>query len=122
MSGNARNANNSALQVATKQVMKVYTARAYNAENPRLTNYVLVNIPEYTPTVPKDDQFEQIGLTSGYFANQNFPVTTGTIKMTHCLELPLLRGTTCPVYMEKGTAFLLFTPTTKIEEGYLLYI
>lgn len=115
-------ANNSALKTNSKQVMKVYTACAYNAENPRLTNTVLVNIPEYTPTVPQDDQYEQVGLSGDYFANQNFPVTTGIIKMSHCLELPLLRGTTCPVYMEKGTAFLLFTPTTKIEEGYLLYI
>jgi hypothetical protein len=116
------NGSDNALKVNTKQVMKVYAARKYDAANPRLTNYVQVNVPEYTPTVPQDDSYEQISLSGSYFANTNFPVTTGTVKMTHCLELPLLRGTTCPVYLEKGTPFLLFTPTTKIEEGYLLYI
>ena len=114
--------NDSALSVLHKQVMKVYTAKEYDVNNPRLTNYVLVNIPEYTPTIPQDEHFEQIGLSGGFFVNQNFPVTTGTIKLSHCLELPLLRGTSCPVYIKKGTPFLLFTPTTKIEEGYLLYI
>lgn len=118
----SKNQNDTALRVNTKQVMKVYAARAYTAEKPRMTNSVLVNIPEYTPTVPKDDQCERIGLSGGYFANQNFPITTGTVKMAHCIELPLLQGTRCPVYMEKGTPFLLFTPSTKIEEGYLLYI
>ena len=118
----SKNNNDTALRSLNKQVMKVYAARAYTIEKPRLTNYVLVNIPEYTPTIPKDDQFEQIGLSANYFANQNFPVTAGTVRIPHCLELPLLRGTTAPVYFDKGTPFLLFTPTTKIEGGYLLYI
>jgi hypothetical protein len=116
------NSSDSALKVSTKQVMKVYAARNYDIANPRLTNYVQVNVPEYTPTVPQDDSYEQISLSGSYFVNTNFPVTTGTITMSHCLELPLLGGSNCPVYFDKGTPFLLFTPTTKIEEGYLLYI
>ena len=110
------------LQNAAKQVMKVYAARDYDLERPRLTNYVEVNIPEYTPTIPRDDQYEQIGLSGGYFVNENFQVTTGNIKINHFLTLPLLRGTICPVYFKKDTAFILFTPTTRLEDGFLLYI
>lgn len=107
---------------ASKQVMKVYTAKAYTPANPRTTPYVQINIPEYVPTIPQDGESESIGLSNGFFANSNFQITTGIVQLPHYLELPLLSGTTCPAYMKKGTPFLLFTPTTKLEEGYLMYI
>lgn len=113
---------NTALNAQSKQVMKVYTARAYTEKNPRLSNEVEINAPEYVPTVPKDDKKETVSMAPNYFANSNFPITTRVATLSHSMKLPLLRGTTCPIYMDKGTAFLLFTPTAKIEEGYLLYI
>lgn len=106
----------------TKQVTKVYAARDYDVERPRTDRFVEVNTPEYAPTIPKDDQYELVSIGGSYFVNTNYPITSGVVKMTHYLKLPLLRGTTCPVYFKKGTPFLLFTPTTKLEEGYLLYI
>lgn len=113
---------NSILENVGKQVMKVYAARDYDLKNPRLTKYVEVNLPEYTPTIPRDNQFENIGLSGNFFVNQNFPVNDATIKSTHFLSLPLLGGTDCPVYFKKDTPFLLFTPTSRMEDGYLLYI
>lgn len=112
----------STIQTADKQVMKVYAAREYDHKNPRMTDYVEINMPEYVPTIPRDSQYEQIGITNNFCANQNFPVTDSTIKMVHSIELPLLQGTTCPVIFPKDTPFLLFTPTTRIEDGFLLYI
>lgn len=106
----------------TKQVTKVYAARDYNADRPRVDRFIEINIPEYAPTIPKDDKYEMVSISGSYFYNSNYPITSGAIKMAHCLKLPLLRGTTCPIYFEKGTPFLLFTPTTKLEEGFLLYI
>lgn len=106
----------------TKQVTKVYAARDYNVEFPRVDRYVEVNIPEYAPTIPKDDKFEIVSIGGKYFVNENYPIISGFVKMTHCLSIPLMHGTICPVYFLKGTPFLLYTPTTKLEEGYLLYI
>lgn len=103
-------------------VWKVYAARDYDEKNPRMDNYVEVNIPDYMPTIPQDGEFTNISVRSGYFVNSNFPNAAGTIKSVHGIKLPLLKGTRCPIYFDKGTMFLLFTPTTKIEEGYLLYI
>lgn len=120
---NDTNMNSSSIiNQSGKQVMKVYAARDYDAARPRLTNYVEINLPEYTPTIPKDDQYEQISISSGYCLNQNFPINGETVKLSHSITLPLLRGTTCPVYFPKNTAFILFTPTTRLEDGYLLYI
>ena len=99
-------------------VMKVFAARAYTFLNPRETNYVDVNIPEVLPTVPQDNQSSVIAIANGYTANSNYPVG----RTSHSLSLPLLRGTTCPVIFRKSTPFLLFSPTGKYEEGYLLYI
>ena len=113
---------NTALDAQSKQVMKVYTAKAYTKKEPRLKNEVEINAPEYTPTVPKDDKRETIAMTPNYFENTNFPITTRVATMSHSMKLPIMRGTLCPVYMKKNTPFLLFTPTAKIEEGYLLYI
>ena len=113
---------NSTIEASGKQVMKVYAARDYDVKRPRLTNYVEINLPEYVPTIPKDDQFEQLGISGGYCLNQNFPSTGSTVKLTHCISLPLMRGTTCPVYFPKNTAFLLFTPTSRLEDGFLMYI
>ncbi len=113
---------NSTFTRATRQIMKVYAARAYTPKRPRLTNFVEVNIPEFSPTIPKDDQYELVGLNGSFFANRNYPTTVPQVKLAHCLNLPLLRGTSCPVYFEKDTPFLLILPTLKIEEGYLLYI
>lgn len=103
-------------------VWKVYAARDYDYKNPRTDNYVEVNLPEHTPTVPMDGQYTDVAIQTGYFVNSNYPNAAGTVKSVHYFKLPLLKGTTCPVYFEKGTPFLLFTPTTKMEEGYLLYI
>lgn len=114
--------NVSTIKNSGKQVMKVYAARDYDFKRPRLTNFVEINIPEYVPTIPRDDKFEQVGVNGGYCVNSNFPNTTGVVKMTHYISLPLLRGTTCPVYFKKDTPFILFTPTSRIEDGYLLYI
>ena len=112
----------STIQTPDKQVTKVYAARDYDVRRPRMTDYVLVNLPEYVPTIPRDEYYEQISVQNNFCANKNFPVTDSTIKMTHAIELPLLQGTTCPVIFPKDTPFLLFTPTSRVEEGFLLYI
>lgn len=103
-------------------VWKVYAARDYDNKSPRMDNYVEVNLPEHTPTIPMDGQYTNIALSYGYFVNKNYPNTTSVVRSVHYFKLPLLQGTTCPIYFKKGTPFLLFTPTTKMEEGYLLYI
>lgn len=103
-------------------VWKVYASREYTPESPRTDHFVEVNLQEYMPTLPQDGNYTNVALQSGYFVNSNYPNTTGTVKSVHYMKLPLLAGTTCPVIFPKGTSFLLFTPTTKIEEGYLLYI
>lgn len=122
MSENSNSNTSSVIEQSGKQVMKVYAARDYDARNPRLTNYVEINLPEFTPTIPKDDQYEQISISSGYCLNQNFPINGETVRLSHSILLPLLRGTSCPVYFPKNTPFILFTPTTRLEDGYLLYI
>lgn len=103
-------------------VWKVYASRDYDEKTPRMTNFVEVNIPEYMPTIPQDGEYTNVSIRSNYFVNKNYPNATGTIKSVHSISLPLLKGTTCPVYFLKGARFLLYTPTTKIEEGFLLYI
>ena len=115
-------ASTSTFRSTTKQNMKVYSARAYKPARTRLTNSVMINIPEYAPTIPKDESVERVGLSGSFFINNNYPITGGTVTMSHYIELPLLRGTTCPIYFPKNTPFLLFLPTTKLEEGYLMYI
>lgn len=110
------------IKPASKQVMTVYAARNYDYKNPRLTNYIEVNIPEYTPTIPRDDRFETIGISTSYCVNQNFPKSDSSVRIVHFIKLPLLRGTTCPTYFNKDTPFLLLCPTGRIEEGYLIYI
>lgn len=112
----------STIQNADKQIMKVYAARDYDITRPRTTNKVEVNIPEYMPALPKDEYTENFGLSSSIFANKNYPVTSGQVTLAHSIELPLLRGTSCPVYFKKGTPFLLLVPTGLIEDGYLIYI
>lgn len=107
---------------STKEVTVVYAARDYDESHPRTDTKVEVNITEYTPTIPKDNETENISLKDGYFLNENYPKGSPKIQASHALEIPLLRGTTCPVYFPKNTPFLLFTPTTKPEEGYLIYI
>ena len=120
-----------AIKNDNKQVMKVYAAKSYTNlpwKQDEITgklppiNYILVNIPEYTPTVPNDDSYEQLGLSGSFFENQNFPSTAGTIKMNHCITLPLVRGSRNPPDIPYGTPLLLLMPTNKIEEGYLIYI
>lgn len=112
----------STISATDKQVMKVYAAKKYDAKNPRIDNYVEVNIPEYVPTIPMDDSVEQIGLNLGMVVNTNWPRTATIVKMSHSLRLPLLRGTTCPVYFEKGTPFLLLNPNDDISNSFLIYI
>ncbi len=113
---------NSIFSSTTRQVMLVYAARDYTPARPRVTNTVQINIPEFSPTIPKDEYYEMVGLNGSFFANKNFPVTMPSVKLAHCLELPLARGTTCPVYFKKDTQFFLICPTLKIEEGRLIYI
>ena len=114
-----------ALKSTNKQVMRVYAAKTYknlpwkqDEETGELpsTVYITVNIPEFTPTVPTDDSYEQLGLSGSFFENKNFPTTAGTIQMSHYLTLPIAPTITY------GTPFLLFMPTNKIEEGYLIYL
>lgn len=120
-----------ALKSTNKQVMRVYAAKTYknlpwkqDEETGELpsTVYITVNIPEFTPTVPTDDSYEQLGLSGSFFENKNFPTTTGTIQMSHYLTLPIARGSRIPPTITYGTPFLLFMPTNKIEEGYLIYL
>lgn len=103
-------------------VWKVYSAKDYDPKTPRLTNRVEVNLPDYMPTIPQDAEYTNIAIRSGFFVNDNYPNAAGTVESVHSMELPLMRGTTCPIYFKQGTLFLLYTPTTKIEEGYLIYI
>lgn len=103
-------------------MMKVYAARDYKDINRRTSNIIQVNLPEYLPTVPKDDKYSELSLNPDYFVNKNFPISANIIKSPHYLELPLLPGTTAPVRFNKGAEFLLFYPTGKIEEGYLIFM
>lgn len=106
----------------TNLVVKVFSARAYTYINPRTTNYVEINLPEALPTVPQDNNTTTITVNNSYTANANYPIGKNTVTVSHSITLPLLRGTTCPVIFRKGTPFLLFCPTGKYEEGYLMYI
>lgn len=119
---------NTALQTLNKQVMKVYAAQTYTElyttkhYDHITTIKIKINLPEYSPTTPKGSGTEQIGLSGNLFKNNNFPKTGGTVKMNHCLELPLLRGSDFPKTINMGDALLLIMPTNKPEEGYLIYI
>lgn len=106
----------------TNLVVKVFAAREYTHINPRTINFVEINLPEVLPTVPQDNKTTTIVVGNGYTANSNYPIGKSTITISHALTLPLLRGTTCPTIFKKGTPFLLFCPTGKYEEGYLMYI
>ena len=104
-----------------KQVMWVYAAREYTVDNHRSTNRVEVNIPEALPTIPQDNKKTKISLSNNYFINNNFPSVETTVESSHAYELPLLSGTTCPTEFEKGTKFLLVSPTERIEDAYIIY-
>lgn len=106
----------------TAVVWKVYAARDYDNKNPRLENFVEINTPDHVPTVPMDNAYTNIQLSKNYFANSNYPIVTGVVQASHYFKLPLMKGCRCPIYFKKGTPFLLFTPTAKMEEGYLIYI
>ena len=82
----------------------------------------LQKIEDFFYCMEKLDSYEQLGLSGSFFENQNFPSTAGTVKMNHCLTLPLLRGSRNPPDIPYGTPLLLLMPTNKIEEGYLIYI
>jgi len=105
-----------------KTAMKVYAARAYTPENPRMDRYIQINAPEHLPTIPNDDQETTTILQTSYFKNVNFPTNQQVIKNSHFLQLPLMQGTSCPSIFPKGTPFLLVCPTEKLEEGFLIYI
>lgn len=105
-----------------KSIMQVYAAKAYTSSSPRKTAYIEVNIPEYLPTLPKDDKITNLTAPASYFVNTNYPKTKGNIKTSHSVALPLARGSSCPTIFKKGTAFILMCPSPKIEEGYLFYI
>ena len=103
-------------------VWKVYASRDYDLTTRRVDEYVEVNLPEYMPTIPQDGNYTNYAITTGYFVNENYPNAAGVVKSVHYIKLPILRGTICPVIFPKGSVFLLFTPTDKIEEGYLVYV
>lgn len=103
-------------------MMKVYSSRKYIDDKYRKDNFVEVNLPEYVPTTPQDNEYSEIALPKKYFINTNYPATRDVIKEPHFLKLPILHGTMCPVRFNKGAEFLLIYPTGKIEEGFLLYI
>ena len=102
----------------TKRVMWGYAARSYDIYNPRSTRYVQVNIPA---TLPQDDKDNKISLGNNYFINENYPSVEATATSLHYYTLPLLAGTSCPVYFDKGTKFMVMCPTDKIEESYIIY-
>ena len=102
--------------------MKVYVARDYIDDKYRRTNKVEVNLPEYMPTVPMDDQYTETVVEKGYFANTNYPVTQEIIRSQHYIELPVEKGSYAPIRMRKGTEFMLLYATGKIEEGTLIFI
>lgn len=108
-------------QFTNKQITQVYLAKSYTEKKPRKTNSIPVNIPEIVPTVPQDNNLTHLFLTNGYFANSNFPKTSGRLLSPHYVTLPLISGGSCPTVMDKGTRFLLMKPADKIEEGYLIY-
>ena len=103
-------------------IMKVYSSRKYIDDTYRKDNYVEVNLPEYVPNIPQDNEYAEIALPRKYFKNENYPSTRDVIKELHYLKLPLLHGTICPVRFNKGAEFLLIYPTGKLEEGFLLWI
>ena len=103
-------------------MMKVYAARDYIDDTYRKDNTVEVNVPEYKPTIPQDDNYTNVNLSSGYFVNKNYPATDGLLKSKHSISLPLLHGTHAPVRFNKGAEFLLIYPTGKIQDGFLLFI
>lgn len=102
--------------------MRVYAARDYIDDKARWKNTVEVNLPEYMPTIPQDDETTEIIIEAGYFLNSNYPVTQDVIVSMHYLEIPLLAGTYAPVRFHKGAEFVLHYPTGKVEEGYLIFI
>jgi len=112
----------STIQDPERAMMKVYAARDYKDDDYRKDNYVEVNLPEYLPTTPKNDEYTEMVIPADYFANQNFPVTQDVVESKHCTGLPLLRGTVCPVRFNKGAEFILYYPTGKLEEGYLVFL
>lgn len=93
-----------------RQIMKAYCAKDYTEDNPRPSGYCEVNIPDYLPTVPKDDKYTEMNISGSYFINGNYPITTGTIKNMHSVKLPVMRGTSCPTYLSKGEEFILISP------------
>lgn len=102
--------------------MKVYVARDYIDDKYRRTDVVEVNLPEYLPTVPQDDQYTEVIAEEGFFKNQNWPVKNEVIRSTHYLKLPIMNGTYAPVRMRKGSEFMLCYPTGKIDDGFLIFI
>ena len=102
--------------------MKVYVARDYIDEDYRKTDVIEVNIPEYLPTVPQDDQYTEMVAEKGYFKNLNWPITQEVIRSTHYMKFPIMNGTYAPVRMRKGAEFMLCYPTGKIDDGYLIFM
>ena len=111
-----------AITGSDRAMMQAYAARDYIDDRCRTTNYVEVNVPEYTPTLPQNAEFENLVLQGGYFVNSNFPVTQSVIKAKNFLTLPIMKGQKCPTTFRKGTIFLLFYPTGKIEEGRVMFM
>ena len=103
-------------------MMKVYVARDYIDDMYRKTDVVEVNLPEFFPTVPMDDQYTEVVAEKGYFKNTNWPITQEVIRSTHYMKLPLMNGTYAPVRMRKGSEFLLIYPTGRIDDGHLVFI
>ena len=109
---------------ADRATMKVYAARDYIDDKYRRDNFVEVNLPEYVPTTPKDDETVEMELPKAedYYLNDNFPQLEEKIEFQHCLALPIYKGSWAPVRFNKGAEFLLIYPTGKIEAGFLFFI
>lgn len=114
--------NSATIKSTTRGMMKVYASHAYTEASPRKTDYVDVNIPEFAPTVPQDDQQSYVSSSNSYFTNSNFNGSASMTQMAHQISIKLARGTCCPTVFPKGTEFLLMFPTGKIEEGVLIYM
>lgn len=118
-----KNLESASITSAERGMMKVYASHAYTAGSPRTTDYVDVNIPEYAPTIPQDESYSLVNSSSQYFTNTNYgSKSSGSVELAHHISIKLARGTCCPTVFPKGTEFLLFYPSGKIEEGVLIYL
>ena len=107
---------------ADRAQMQVYAARNYLDDDYRQSNYIEVNLPECLPTSPQNNDYTNVVIPNGYFANKNYQAAGTAVKITNAVIFPLMEGTYCPVAFSKGAVFTLFYSTGKIDEGYLVFM